>query len=628
MNRPAVRNRLQLFGVRKRAGDATAGDGESIQVGRSGEQPGATAAPTGPTQPPRPVDPSEYAMLAASPAWDGVWYARTYAGVLSPDADPLDHFLAQGAGEGFKPHPLFDIEWYVASYPEVVTRGDNPLVDYLRSGHSEGREPNPLFNSAWYLDGNPDVRDAGVNPLEHFAAYGEKEVRDPGPLFSTDSYLRGNRDVAASGMGGLSHFLEHGRGEKRPAVSLAQVTVPKVAAFATVNDYQEPYVADWLNALVRAGYDVDVYLTDSNAGPGQQPVATWVAGHLARQKPHFGVSFNGALVSDATVVPLHGRLFLLLKDHYPTAVRDGWLDVLQAATTSLTLQSQLGRSPHRTGAVHYWPLPLRQSVPLALPNARFDVLLAAPSRSTERLNDLLREVLISRSPARAAVERLIEAARQGVTPSAGALLKDEVLGDQLLSSRLRMRDLIGLLRNFATKFEIRTILRELADLRLGLLGGEGWIEELISSPNDVRAFESSSGVVTTEDLRGVYDEAKIALVVPGDSSDGVIGPEASAALVSQALFVTSQRAEPELALAFGSKVPIVVYSDMADLKRLIAHYLSHDDERREQVARVHAATAVALGFDARVAELASAVGAPKIRRLRMGSLAYRMADGV
>ncbi len=135
---------------------------------------------------------------------DPDWY-RAHHPDLGAIEDPVGHYLAVGASEGWSPHPLFDPDWYDNQGPPCA----NPLLDFLERGHARGRNPHPLFDVGWYLGQNPDVRAAGVNSLVHYVANGAREGRDPHPLFDTGWYLAHN--VVGDDGNPLVHYVT-GRG--------------------------------------------------------------------------------------------------------------------------------------------------------------------------------------------------------------------------------------------------------------------------------------------------------------------------------------------------------------------------------------------------------------------------------
>jgi GT2 family glycosyltransferase/glycosyltransferase involved in cell wall biosynthesis/SAM-dependent methyltransferase/uncharacterized protein YbaR (Trm112 family) len=72
---------------------------------------------------------------------------------------------------------LFDREWYLEQYPDVARAGADPVTHYLLNGAADGRDPGPHFSTTGYLAANPDVTASGLNPLVHYVIYGEAEGR-------------------------------------------------------------------------------------------------------------------------------------------------------------------------------------------------------------------------------------------------------------------------------------------------------------------------------------------------------------------------------------------------------------------------------------------------------------------
>ncbi|MCJ2131288.1 rhamnan synthesis F family protein [Methylobacterium sp. E-045] len=77
--------------------------------------------------------------VRSSAIFDHDWYRRTQAPDLSADADPIEHYLTEGAALGLNPGPLFDSAWYLKQNPDVARGGMNPLVHFWAHGRHEGR---------------------------------------------------------------------------------------------------------------------------------------------------------------------------------------------------------------------------------------------------------------------------------------------------------------------------------------------------------------------------------------------------------------------------------------------------------------------------------------------------------
>ena len=200
------------------------------------------------------------ALLADSELFDTAWYLRINDDVAEAGADPIRHYLTDGAVEGRDPGPHFSTRAYLERYPAVQEAGLNPLVHYLEHGRghgftisgpgyvqtSSGVDPgardhvsgpeadrenevppdtaaltheaallvnSELFDPTWYLRINADVAETGANPVHHYLTSGAAEGRDPGPRFSTRAYLERYPAVQEAGLNPLVHYLEHGRAQ-------------------------------------------------------------------------------------------------------------------------------------------------------------------------------------------------------------------------------------------------------------------------------------------------------------------------------------------------------------------------------------------------------------------------------
>jgi glycosyltransferase involved in cell wall biosynthesis len=69
---------------------------------------------------------------------------------------------------------LFFEQWYVGRYPDVAASFADPVMHYLEQGAEQRRDPSPFFDTAFYVDANAQVRVAGTNPLVHYLEVGAK----------------------------------------------------------------------------------------------------------------------------------------------------------------------------------------------------------------------------------------------------------------------------------------------------------------------------------------------------------------------------------------------------------------------------------------------------------------------
>ncbi len=112
------------------------------------------------------------ARLQASPIFDAAWYMSTYGDVAEAGADPVLHYLRDGAAELRDPGPYFSTGYYLSAYPDVAAEKLNPLLHYLASGAAEGRNPGMHFATRHYVEAHPEVIASSLNPLEHYLTIG------------------------------------------------------------------------------------------------------------------------------------------------------------------------------------------------------------------------------------------------------------------------------------------------------------------------------------------------------------------------------------------------------------------------------------------------------------------------
>jgi glycosyltransferase involved in cell wall biosynthesis len=130
--------------------------------------------------------------------------------------DAIRHYVNEGAGKGYDPHPLFDTSYYVEKTTGFATSGENPLVHFLRYGAQDELDPNPYFDTAYYFEQGVALRRNGGNPLVHYIRYAAaNQAYAPNPLFGNGFYLAVYPEIAAAGLNPLAHYLTTGCHEGR-----------------------------------------------------------------------------------------------------------------------------------------------------------------------------------------------------------------------------------------------------------------------------------------------------------------------------------------------------------------------------------------------------------------------------
>ncbi len=148
------------------------------------------------------------ALLEKSPLFDGAWYLRHYADLLSPDTDPVRHYLWVGAEMGLDPHPLFSSTWYRSKL--TVETAVNPLIHYI-SRHGRGTpDPHPLFDTDYYLKQRQGRIAPGMTPLEDFLVSDKAERVTPNPVFTATLYAEEYLESFDTPPNALVHYAAEG----------------------------------------------------------------------------------------------------------------------------------------------------------------------------------------------------------------------------------------------------------------------------------------------------------------------------------------------------------------------------------------------------------------------------------
>lgn len=156
--------------------------------------------------------------LDPNPLFHSRWYLEQNPDVAAAGLNPLMHYIATGAREGRSPSPYFDGTWYLQHYPIVRLRKGGALAHFMKVGGWQGCNPNPFFDVAWYIDTYPEAATYPHDPLSHFVLIGEAAGYRPGPSFDPQWYLLRNPDVANWPGTPFTHYLLAGAREKRSAI--------------------------------------------------------------------------------------------------------------------------------------------------------------------------------------------------------------------------------------------------------------------------------------------------------------------------------------------------------------------------------------------------------------------------
>ncbi|MDB5803877.1 MAG: wbbL4 [Betaproteobacteria bacterium] len=72
---------------------------------------------------------------------------------------------------------LFSAPWYLRTYPEVAAAGVDPVLHYLARGAAQGYDPGPRFSTRGYAARHRIAGLTGINPLAHWEIFHPAAVR-------------------------------------------------------------------------------------------------------------------------------------------------------------------------------------------------------------------------------------------------------------------------------------------------------------------------------------------------------------------------------------------------------------------------------------------------------------------
>ena len=120
----------------------------------------------------------------------------------------------------------------------------------------------------------------------------------------------------------------------------------------------------------------------------------------------------------------------------------------------------------------------------------------------------------------------------------------------------------------------------------------------------LQALQSGPAPASHADLTRIYNASRISINAPqAHTAVGAVQYRMIDVMASGALLITRRDRPSDLIRVFGDDCPVPTYRDLDELERLCVHYLAHEDERRELVARCNALVASGYSFAERAIDL-------------------------
>ena len=180
----------------------------------------------------------------------------------------------------------------------------------------------------------------------------------------------------------------------------------------------------------------------------------------------------------------------------------------------------------------------------------------------------------------------------------------QVLGD----FHLDMYKFKGLLANLISVNDRVQALDALSDLGLKLYGTQNWENVSQYSMQLLRCYQFDTFIKTREQLVDVYQRSKVAFNISHHQAVDGLPYRIFDIMASDALLLTNHRENSDLYRLFGKDMPVPMYKDPAELRRLTIHYLEHEDERLSLVERCNKLMRDDFSFETRARQFLDIVG--------------------
>ncbi len=382
----------------------------------------------------------------------------------------------------------------------------------------------------------------------------------------------------------------------------------------------DAYMTETIASLARAGADVDVYLgneltkeygiygLDENIRPDR------LGAFVAAQGYDGAVSFNNSMLIPEVMAAIRGRIVTVIVDepeHLFDYNRTGPWEVFRRDIEIVAMSSRLERR-------------LLDEVEGVRPRLTF-TLPATQVGAGLRLEPVLPISWVASYVGDLNLDQYIELATTRPEYRALTIRCLELIERDGDLSSIRGSDgaeasLIAVLpwtfdyfqsqlQNILTNRARVEVVERLAPHGLALFGNAGWRTLMTHNAAVLQAFQSGQPPTSHTDLARIYNASRISINVPqAHTAVGAVQYRMIDVIASGALLITRRDTPSDLNRVFGDDCPVPTYSDFDELERLCVHYLEHEDERRELVARCNKLVETGYSFPERARDLLRAVG--------------------
>ncbi|HEY8004658.1 MAG TPA: glycosyltransferase [Phenylobacterium sp.] len=410
----------------------------------------------------------------------------------------------------------------------------------------------------------------------------------------------------------------------------------KVAFFGYAwNNALQPdaYMVETFKSLAAAGADVDVYLGNHLSkeygiyGLNEQMPLDKLQHLLSLEAYDAAISFNSSMLLPGLMEAIPGRIVTVLVDepeHLFDYLHQGPYEVLrkdiEIVAMSSAVEAKIVGSVEGAAARLHFMLPATHvDLGARSTKAAYPISWVASFVGDANLDQYLK--LIAERPdfyaltrkCLALIERdgdLREIKAQGGADA--ALLATLPWSFDYFQSQMQ---------NILTNRTRVEVVERLAPHGLALFGNAGWQKVMTHNAAALQAFQPGTPPASHADLRRVYNASKISINVPqSHTAKGAVQYRVIDVMASTALLVTRRDETSDLYRVFGADCPVPTFEDFDELEQLCAHYLSHESERRNLVARCNALLSEGYTFHERAMELLRIAGLEPRRGASPGAI--------
>jgi spore maturation protein CgeB len=179
----------------------------------------------------------------------------------------------------------------------------------------------------------------------------------------------------------------------------------------------------------------------------------------------------------------------------------------------------------------------------------------------------------------------------------------------------------GLLANAISINKRIKALDAINDLGLVLYGTENWIQVNPFSLDLLSRYQFGHFIKSRQQLVSVYQRSKIALNVSHHQAVNGLPYRIFDIMASKAMLLTEYKENSDLFYLFGKKMPVVMYKNEIELRKLTQYYLEHENERLEIVYRCNKLIKEGFSFEDRVKNFFSVLNLP-LKFQKKGDIIY------